>query len=241
MTKHGAVRWYDSEGVSGGYVPVTFDPALEYYAKTYLGFSVLQLIFIMLAFIGVGLVLFGFILGYLVGKYSSKPKCESQDMPEPELEPTAKATESSPPVDPQPTERGEPSAPPPPPPEPAERARSRVPPPPPPEVEHRGIFRGVYCSMPNKLYKTEQGEHFHISRDCQSGLRHAYYEVEGFTVCAHCMRKHGFTIYRQPADGGQSGSCGSNSARPSSNSARPSSRPQTPIRRPQTQAWWNGE
>ena len=93
MTKHGAVRWYDSEGVSGGYVPVTFDPALEYYAKTYLGFSVLQLIFIMLAFIGVGLFLFGFILGYFVGKYSNRPKYESQDMPEPEFEPTARTTE----------------------------------------------------------------------------------------------------------------------------------------------------
>ena len=231
MTKHGAVQWYDSEGASGGYGPVTFDPALEYYAKTYLGFSVLRLIVIMLVLVGVGLVLFGFILGYLVGKYSNKSKRESQDMPEPEFEPTARATESSPPVDPQPTERGEPSAPPPPPPESAERARSRVPPPPPPEVEHRGIFRGVYCSMPNKLYKTEQGEHFHISRDCQSGLRHAYYEVKGFTVCAHCMRKHGFTIYRQPADDGQS----------RSNSNQSSRRPQTPTRRPQTRAWWNGE
>ena len=227
MPKHGAVQWYDSGSIDDVHGPVTFDPALEYYAKNYLGTSVLQLIVITLVLLGVSLFLFGFILGYFVGKHSNKPKHESQDMPEPELEPTAKATESSPPVDPQPTERGEPSAPPPPPPEPAERARSRVPPPPPPEVEHRGIFRGVYCSMPNKLYKTEQGEHFHISRDCQSGLRHAYYEVKGFTVCAHCMRKHGFTIYRQPADGGQS----------RSNSARPSSRPQTPIRRPQTQAW----
>ena len=100
MTKHGAVQWYDSEGASGGYGPVTFDPALEYYAKTYLGFSVLRLIVIMLVLVGVGLVLFGFILGYLVGKYSNKSKRESQDMPEPEFEPTARATESSPPSSP---------------------------------------------------------------------------------------------------------------------------------------------
>ena len=220
MTKHGAVQWYDSESVSDVYGPVTFDPALEYYAKNYLGTSVLQLIVITLVLLGVGLFLFGCIFGYFVGKCSSGPKREGQDMPEPEFEPTSRPTENVPPVGPQQAGHPEPSAPPPPPPEPAERPQPRVPPPPPPEPEAtegswRGIFRDVYCSVPGKMYKSELGDHFHLSPMCQSGFRSAYTPVKGYKVCLHCMRTHSFTLYNVPtADegAGHGSSSGSHSS-----------------------------
>ena len=212
MTKHGAVQWYDSEGASSGYGPVTFDPALEYYAKNYLGISVLQIIVVMFVLVGFGLFVFGCIFGYLVGKCLNGPKRESQEIPEPgpepEFEPRPSAAEPARSVDPPRAESPEPSAPPPPPPpepdERHERHQPRAPPPPPPtsvpepERTWRGTFGGIYCSVPGKLYKTEKGDHFHLSEACGSGYRKACTPVKGYDVCLHCMRAHGFSLFQPP-------------------------------------------
>ena len=152
-----------------------FDPTLEYYAQNYLGTNLLRLIVAILGLLGICLFLFGGIVGYSVAVCLGVTKNKAQahvrgsrpvpeeNTSEPELEPTARPPEPPPAVDPQQAGRDQASAPPPPPPEPE-----------PIGACFRGVYKGVYCTIPAKMWKSKAGDHFHLQSDCQSGLRHAY-------------------------------------------------------------------
>ena len=170
-----------------------FDPTLEYYAQNYLGTNLLRLIGALLGLLGICLFLLGGFVGYGVavcwGISSSKPRgtweqnrsASAENPPEPEREPTARAPEVPPAVDPEQAGRGQPSAPPPPETEPTSEC-------------FWGQFQGEQCKIPAVFWKSEGGDHVHLRKKCPSGFRKTmdHDRIKACKVCLHCMRSHGF-------------------------------------------------